>query len=182
MKKIAVAAVITAIIAIAAACTSNGAGPLTTSGVPNPPFKGEPPQDAYLYKGATGVYGGKLVLATPDDLSTYNIVRATDNATADVIWYNVFRCLVDYRNGDDPPDFDPGLCVRWEQSTDAKQWTFHLRRGVKWSDGEPFAADDVLFTYDVIRDPEVKTPVGDMFREGRDESGSPFYPDLVKLD
>jgi peptide/nickel transport system substrate-binding protein len=182
MKKIAVAAVITAIIAIATACTRNGPGPVTTSGVPNPPFQGEPPQDAYVYKGPTGVYGGRLVLATPDDLSSYNIVRATDNATADVIWFNVFRCLVDYRNGDDPPDFDPGVCTRWEESPDAKQWTFHLRRGVRWSDGEPFTADDVRFTYDVIRDPTVKTPVGDMFREDRDAGGNPVYPEFVKLD
>ena len=179
MKKIAVAGLITAIIAIAA-CTTNRSA--ATSGVPNPPFQGEPPQEAYVYNGPTGAYGGRLVLATPDDLTSYNIIRATDNATADVIWFNVFRCLVDYRNGADPPDYDPGVCTRWEQSPDAKQWTFHLRRGVSWSDGAPFTADDVVFTYDVVRDPNVQTPVRDMFREGRDAGGNPLYPDLVKLD
>ncbi|MEK6300932.1 MAG: ABC transporter substrate-binding protein [Acidobacteriota bacterium] len=180
MKKIAVAGLITAIIAIAAGCTTERAAP--TSGVSNPPFQGEAPQDSYVYKGQTGVHGGRLVLATPDDLSSYNIVRATDNATADVIWYNVFRCLVDYRNGDDPPDYDSGVCTRWEESPDAKQWTFHLRRGVRWSDGAPFTADDVIFTYAVITDPNVQTPVRDMFREDRDEGGNAVYPDLVKLD
>ena len=180
MKKIAVAALITAIIAIAAGCTNERAA--LSSGAPNPPFQGEPPQDAYVYKGQPGVHGGRLVLATPDDLSSYNIVRATDNATADVIWYNVFRCLVDYRNGDDPPDYDPGVCTRWEESPDAKQWTFHLRRGVRWSDGAPFTADDVIFTYAVITDPNVQTPVRDMFREDRDPTGNPVYPGIVKLD
>lgn len=179
MKKFAVAAVIAAIIAVAAC---NTAGPVTTSGVPNPPFQGELPQEPYVYNGPTGIYGGRLVLATPDDLSSYNIIRATDNATADVIWFNVFRCLVDYRNGADPPDYDSGVCTRWEQSADAKQWTFHLRRGVSWSDGAPFSADDVIFTYNLVRDPNVQTPVRDMFREGRDASGNPLYPDLVKLD
>lgn len=178
MKKIAVAAVIAAIVAITA-CKSSG--PAATSGVPNPPFQGEPPQEAYVYNGPTGVYGGRLVLATPDDLSSYNIIRATDNATSDVIWFNVFRCLVDYRNGADPPDYDSGVCTRWEQSPDAKQWTFHLRRGVRWSDGTPFTADDVIFTYNVVRDPNVQTPIRDMFREGLD-AGNPVYPDLVKLD
>ncbi|HSF25358.1 MAG TPA: ABC transporter substrate-binding protein [Blastocatellia bacterium] len=179
MKKIAVAAVIAALVATAAC---NSSGPARTSGVPNPPFQGNPPQDVYVYEGETGVHGGSLVLATPDDLSTYNIVLATDNATADVIWFNVFRCLVDYRNGADPPDYDSGLCTRWEVSPDAKQWTFYLRRGLRWSDGEPFTADDVIFTFDVVRDPKVQTPIRDMFREDRDAAGNPVYPDVVKLD
>jgi peptide/nickel transport system substrate-binding protein len=179
MKKTVVAFVITAIVAIAG-CKS--AGPTPVSGVPNPPFQGELPEDAYVYTGETGVHGGRLVLAIPDDLTSFNIVRVTDNATADVLWLNIFRCPVDYLNGANPPDYDPGVCTRWEQSADARQWTFHLRRGVRWSDGEPFTADDVQFTYDVIRDPKVNTPVRDMFSEGKKAGGDNIYPDIVKLD
>ena len=179
MKKIAVAVVMTAMI-VAAGC--RGSGPSVASGSPNPPFEGEPPQDAYKYTGDAGVYGGTIVLSLADDLKTFNIILASDSVTADVLWYNVFRCPVDYRNGGNPPDFDPGICTKWEASADAKVWTFYLRRGVRWSDGEPFNADDLLFTYNVILDKDVATPARDVFIEGKDEQGAPIYPELEKLD
>jgi peptide/nickel transport system substrate-binding protein len=40
----------------------------------------------------------------------------------------------------------PDLAEKWDESEDAKTFTFHLRQGVKWSDGQPFSADDVVFT------------------------------------
>src|SRR5581483_11211640 len=39
---------------------------------------------------------------------------------------------------------EPGLAVKWE-STGPDTWRFHLREGVKFSDGTPFTADDVIF-------------------------------------
>jgi len=44
------------------------------------------------------------------------------------------------------------LADSWSNSDDAKTWTFYLHRGVKWSDGEPFTADDVKFTFDYIKE------------------------------
>ena len=46
----------------------------------------------------------------------------------------------------------PWLADSWSRSYDAKTWTFYLHRGVKWSDGEPFTADDVKFTFDYTKD------------------------------
>lgn len=47
-------------------------------------------------------------------------------------------------------DFDlspkPGLAKSWEVSEDGKTYTFHLEEGVTWHDGEPFTADDVVFS------------------------------------
>ena len=40
----------------------------------------------------------------------------------------------------------PRLATKWDISDDGKTYTFHLRRGVKWSDGQPFSAEDVAFT------------------------------------
>lgn len=40
----------------------------------------------------------------------------------------------------------PRLATKWETADDGKTYTFTLREGVKWSDGEPFSADDVVFT------------------------------------
>lgn len=39
----------------------------------------------------------------------------------------------------------PHLAKSWEVNADSTRWTFHLRRGVKWSDGAPFTARDILF-------------------------------------
>lgn len=179
MKKTVVAVVMTAMIAVAGCKVGAPGG---ASGVPNPPFEGDVPQDVYKYPGETGVYGGTLVGSVPDDPKTFNIILASDNATADVLWFNIFRCPVDYRNGGNPPDFDPGLCTKWESSPDARTWTFYLRRGVRWSDGEPFNADDVVFTYNVIVDKNVVNPAADVFLEGKDENGASIVPDLEKVD
>ena len=52
----------------------------------------------------------------------------------------------------------PNLATSWEWSKDGKTLTMHLVEGAKWSDGEPFTADDVLFTYyDCIIDPKVSS-------------------------
>jgi peptide/nickel transport system substrate-binding protein len=48
----------------------------------------------------------------------------------------------------------PELAESWTQSDDGLEWTFKLREGVLWSDGEPFTADDVVWTYEfVMSDP-----------------------------
>jgi len=54
------------------------------------------------------------------------------------------------------PEPVPNLATSWEWSEDGKTLTMHLIEGAKWSDGVPFTADDVLFTYyDCILDPHV---------------------------
>ena len=50
---------------------------------------------------------------------------------------------------------DPCLAESWEISPDQLTYTFHLRHGVRWHDGQPFTADDVKFTYDKLMDPKV---------------------------
>ena len=44
----------------------------------------------------------------------------------------------------------PDLATSWSHSPDGKVWTFHIRQGVKWSDGVPLTARDVAFTYNYI--------------------------------
>jgi peptide/nickel transport system substrate-binding protein len=48
-------------------------------------------------------------------------------------------------------DPQPALAERWEHSEDYKEWTFHLRKNVKWHDGEPATAHDIKFTFDLRR-------------------------------
>ena len=45
---------------------------------------------------------------------------------------------------------EPALAESWEASDDGMTWTFELRRGVRWHDGEPFTAHDVDFTFNRI--------------------------------
>ena len=51
----------------------------------------------------------------------------------------------------------PGLATEW-QSPDGRVWTFTVRSGVKFSNGAPFTADDVVYTFDRLRSPEVGSP------------------------
>lgn len=50
------------------------------------------------------------------------------------------------------------MSERWEVSEDGLTWTFHLRDGIKWSDGDPVDANDFKFTYDAIASDLVETP------------------------
>lgn len=48
----------------------------------------------------------------------------------------------------------PGLAERWDYDENAYTYTFHLREGVKWHDGQPLTSADVKFTIKAIMDPE----------------------------
>lgn len=50
---------------------------------------------------------------------------------------------------------EPWLAERWEHDTGGVTWTFHLRRDVRWHDGEPFTAEDVVFTFRAVFDEKI---------------------------
>ena len=67
----------------------------------------------------------------------------------------------------DASDMVPNLAKSVEASEDKKVWTVHLREGVKWSDGHPFTAEDIMFWYeDVFLNEELTTAVGPAWRAG----------------
>lgn len=49
-------------------------------------------------------------------------------------------------------NLSPGLAEKWEKSADGKKYTFYLRKGVKWHDGKPFTARDVVYSLNKYRD------------------------------
>ncbi|TDD96422.1 ABC transporter substrate-binding protein [Actinomadura rubrisoli] len=53
---------------------------------------------------------------------------------------------------DDKYQYAPRLAESWDVDKAAKTFTFHLRKGVKWSDGTPFTSKDVLFSYRLLAD------------------------------
>jgi peptide/nickel transport system substrate-binding protein len=74
------------------------------------------------------------------------------------------------------PDFSgiqPNIAESWEVSADAREYTFKLRKGMKWSDGQPFTTDDIMFYIeDILFDKDVSPagPVADWLpRDGADK-------------
>ncbi|WP_263063009.1 ABC transporter substrate-binding protein [Dickeya dadantii] len=68
--------------------------------------------------------------------------------------HDFFAKLVSVR---DDGSVVPGLADRWENK-DNQVWTFHLRPGLKWSDGSPITADDVVFSWQRLVDPKTLSP------------------------
>jgi len=93
-----------------------------------------------------GQYGGKINMASIDPGqwgSTWQIIH--------------FDCLL--RLAPDGKTILPSLARDWKLSEDGKSLALYLRKGVKWSDGAPFTADDLLFWWeDIILNDEL-TPV-----------------------
>ncbi|MBT7549156.1 MAG: hypothetical protein HN611_10845, partial [Gemmatimonadetes bacterium] len=53
----------------------------------------------------------------------------------------------------------PNLATHWDIADEGRSYTFHLRRGVRWSDGHPFTADDIIFWYEDVLQNKDLTPV-----------------------
>ena len=101
-----------------------------------------------------GKPGGTYTLPLGDNPSTFNYYGAIDNNTY-VVLNNVLESLVEYNLA--TYKLEPGLAESWTTSKDGKVWTFKLRKGVKWHDGQNFDADDVVFTYNnIILNPGVR--------------------------
>ncbi len=88
--------------------------------------------------------GGTMVVATTSDPGTLNPVITTAFNTH-FITDQVFNGLVAL---DDHLNPVPDLAASWTVSGDGKSYTFHLRSGVKWQDGQPFSSADVKFTFE----------------------------------
>lgn len=95
-----------------------------------------------------GRFGGELVSSTigegPKTFNPFNTKDATSATMAEIM----FDGLVSTKP--DTGEVIPKLAKSFEISPDGKTYTFNLRRGVKWSDGKPITADDVVFTWDKI--------------------------------
>ena len=91
-----------------------------------------------------GEYGGRLNM---------NVVSAAGAAAASsnrnfCYGHSPLRWLNDCQ------DIGPGLAESWESNDDASEWTFHFRAGLKWSDGEPWTTEDILFWWEEFVVPE----------------------------
>jgi len=94
-----------------------------------------------------------IVTGAIGDASVLLPVLASDAPSLDITRL-IFNGLVKY---DKNAQLVGDLAERWEVSEDNRKIRFHLRKGIKWHDGEPFDARDVEFTYKVYVDPKTPT-------------------------
>ena len=91
-----------------------------------------------------------LVVGRASDALRLDPALITDTESAEVC-EAIYEHLVRYRPG--TSEIEPALAESWEVSPQGTEWTFHLRRGVRFHDGTPFDADAVVFSFDRQRDP-----------------------------
>lgn len=116
----------------------------------------------------------RIVVDTLSDPSTFNPV--INDSANDVLGY-IYEGMLS-TNGL-TGELEPGIAESWEISDDNLSIIFTLRDGMKWSDGEPLTADDVVFTFnDILFNPKIPSSAQDILRIG--ESGT--FPIVRKLD
>jgi peptide/nickel transport system substrate-binding protein len=93
--------------------------------------------------------GGTAVVAVTSDFQAFNPVTNTALVTAEVINFLLFTPLVQFDEEFEPI---PALAESWE--LDEGGVTFRLRNDVRWHDGQPVTADDVLFTFELAKNEE----------------------------
>ncbi|MBX6349952.1 MAG: ABC transporter substrate-binding protein [Clostridia bacterium] len=103
---------------------------------------------------AAPVAGGTLTLAMTDEPDTLDPAH-TVAGPSEGIFYFIYDTLV-ARTADG--GFEGDLASDWSVSDDAKTWTFHLRPGLVFSNGDPLDADAVVFTFQRILDPATQAP------------------------
>ena len=101
-----------------------------------------------------------LHLSASTNPARLNPLIATDSASASISGF-IFNALVKYDETGQKIIGDLAESYRFITPTIIE---FKLRHGVKWQDGEPFTAADVLFTYDLIKSPKTITPYASDFR------------------
>lgn len=109
-----------------------------------PPVEERLPENPLVIEGVDGIgtFGGTL----------RRVARPADGLA--VGRFAMYEGLVNWNY--DWTGIIPNVAESWEISDDATEYIFHLRQGIKWSDGVEFTSDDMVFFYeDILLDPEV---------------------------
>jgi peptide/nickel transport system substrate-binding protein len=124
-------------------------------------------------KSPQGRRGGRLIIAQRSEPRTLNPLAALDVGSRELISLMMADLIHVDRHSFQAA---PALARRWTVSKDGMRYTLYLRRGLRFSDGYPFDADDVLFTFHVHLDEQVRSPQRELLIIG----GKPIA--LRKLD
>jgi len=114
-----------------------------------------------VMEGEAGKYGGTLVWSVfGSGPKTFNLPISQETSSSVPLSF-LFDGLTEENRV--TTEIEPSLAESWEFSQDGLVWTFYLRKGVTWFDGESFTADDVVFTYnDIIYNEDIATGMRDL--------------------
>jgi peptide/nickel transport system substrate-binding protein len=102
--------------------------------------------------------GGTLTVSSRIEPRSFSRLASRDNATALVTELTQARLV---RVNKVTDEVEPWLAERWDRSSDGRRYTLALRHGVVFSDGQPFTADDVVFTFAAIYDKKTGSYLAD---------------------
>lgn len=137
--------------------------------VPPEPVVAPIPVDAEIVDYSLGEYGANMIETVPGDIATVNpLVNESNTGSAVILRILDSLITLDATTG----EVIPNLAKSWEISEDNLQYTFHLRKGIHWSDGHPFTADDVIFTWSAFFAKKTDPKTGELLL---DEEGRPQY-------
>lgn len=111
----------------------------------------------------SGICSDELRFYLRSDPKTFNPVMVADDSS-DTVRYLTGGVLV--RLNRETQTLQPELAKSWMVSKDGKTISFTLRKGLHFSDGTPFSAQDVKYTMEQLMDPALHSPTGDSFRSG----------------
>jgi peptide/nickel transport system substrate-binding protein len=132
--------------------------PLPISGFPHPQQTNRK-EELLAMPGEIGRRGGRLVISLRSEPKTLNPLTATDSPSREVIGA-MQADLVHINRATQLTE--PALAKSWKISPDGLQYTLTLRQGLRFSDGHPLGADDVLFTFRVYLDESIHAPQRDL--------------------
>jgi len=128
--------------------------------LPQAPQSGE---ELQIGDSEVGHYGGSLVVAQGAEPRTLNPVTAADVRSREVIGQMMADLIHINRESQKT---EPSLAKSWTASRDGRVFTLKLRRGLRFSDGQPFNADDVVFSFRVYLDEKIHSPQRDLLIVG----------------
>jgi peptide/nickel transport system substrate-binding protein len=103
------------------------------------------------------------VASVRNEPRTFNRLAARDSTTDLVATLTQARLV---RINKQTQEVEPWLAQRWEASADGRRVTLHLRQNVVFSDGHPFTADDVVFSFGAVYDTRAATVLADSLQIG----------------
>jgi len=115
--------------------------------------------DALVVSGLAGRPGGTVVYPQRAEAKTFNPAIAADTASREVI-HRLHADLIHINRLTQKTE--PALAKSWSVSADGLHYTLDLRRGIRFSDGRPFDADDVVFSFQVYLDEKIHSPYRDL--------------------
>jgi peptide/nickel transport system substrate-binding protein len=137
------------------------AGVLALGGCGSP--SGGTKNGAAAPQAAGGRRGGRLVAALGSEPKTFNPAIATDASSLAVIAaMNADLIHIDRQD----QRTKPALAERWTADPDGRRYTLVLRPGLRFSDGHPATADDVVFSFQVYLDEKLQSPQRDLLIVG----------------